>query len=76
MYYGTLADPITSLEEAQAAGRRQSRLRFLTHPPLLVVDEIRYLPIRRTGAMLFFQLMTRRYERAWTILTSNKGFEE
>jgi len=47
-----------------------------THPALLVVDEIGYLPISRTGAMLFFQLMTRRYELASTVLTSNKGFEE
>jgi hypothetical protein len=30
----------------------------------------------RHGAMLFFQLMTRRYEHASTVLTSNKGFEE
>ena len=76
VYYGTLADLITSLEEAQAAGRLQARLKVLTHPALLVVDEIGYLPISRTGAMLFFQLMTRRYERASTVLTSNKGFEE
>src|SRR5499427_4356609 len=62
VYYGTLADLITSLEEAQAAGRLQARLKVLTHPALLVVDEIGYLPISRTGAMLFFQLMTRRYE--------------
>ncbi len=26
--------------------------------------------------MLFFQLMTRRYEHASTVLTSHKGFEE
>jgi DNA replication protein DnaC len=76
VYYGTLADLITSLEEAQAAGRLHARLKVLTHPALLVVDEIGYLPISRTGAMLFFQLMTRRYERASTVLTSNKGFEE
>jgi DNA replication protein DnaC len=76
VYYGTLADLITSLEEAQAAGRLQSRLKILTHPAVLVVDEIGYLPISRTGAMLFFQLMTRRYEHASTVLTSNKGFEE
>jgi DNA replication protein DnaC len=76
VYYGTLSDLITSLEEAQAAGRLQQRLKVLTHPSLLVVDEIGYLPITRTGAMLFFQLMTRRYERASTILTSNKGVEE
>lgn len=72
----TLADLITSLEEAQAAGRLQSRLKVLTHPALLVVDEIGYLPISRTGAMLFFQLMTRRYEHASTVLTSDKGFEK
>jgi DNA replication protein DnaC len=65
VYYGTLADLIASLEEAQ-----------LTHPSLLIVDEIGYLPITRTGAMLFFQLMTRRYEHASTVLTSNKSFEE
>ncbi|HEV2079451.1 MAG TPA: ATP-binding protein [Allosphingosinicella sp.] len=76
VYYGTLSDLITSLEEAQAASRLQQRLKVLTHPSLLVVDEIGYLPISRTGAMLFFQLMTRRYERASTVLTSNKGFEE
>jgi DNA replication protein DnaC len=76
VYYGTLADLITSLEEAQAAGRLQQRLKVLTHPSLLVVDEIGYLPISRTGAMLFFQLMSRRYEHASTVLTSNKSFEE
>jgi DNA replication protein DnaC len=60
VYYGSLADLINSLEEAQASGRLQQRLKVLT----------------RTGAMLFFQLMSRRYEHASTVLTSNKSFEE
>src|SRR3954468_7365427 len=76
VYYGTLIDLITSLEEAQAAGRLARRLAVLTHPSLLVVDEIGYLPINHSGAVLFFQLMNRRYEHASTVLTSNKGFEE
>ncbi len=42
----------------------------------MIIDEIGYLPISRTGAMLFFQLMSRRYEHASTVLTSNKSFEE
>ncbi len=42
----------------------------------MVVDEIGYVPISQTGAMLFYQLMSRRYERASTVLTSNKSFEE
>ena len=76
VYYGTLIDLITSLEEAQAAGQLKRRLAVLTHPSLLVVDEIGYLPINHAGAVLFFQLMNRRYEHASTVLTSNKGFEE
>jgi DNA replication protein DnaC len=76
VYYGTLADLITSLEEAQQAGRLAQRLKTLVFPALLVVDEIGYLPISRTGAMLFFHLMSRRYEHASTVLTSNKSFEE
>ena len=76
VYYGTLIDLITSLQEAQAAGQLTRRLAVLTHPSLLVVDEIGYLPIDHTGAVLFFQLMNRRYENASTVLTSNKGFEE
>ena len=65
-----------TLEEAKAADRLGHRLKTLTHPALLVVDEIGYLPVNQTGAMLFFQLINRRYERASTVLTSNKGFEE
>lgn len=76
VYYGTLAELITSLEEAQASGKLLHRMKTLTHPALLVVDEIGYLPVSRTGAMLFFQLMSRRYEHASTVLTSNKSFEE
>jgi DNA replication protein DnaC len=76
VYYGTLADLITSLEEAKAAGSLQQRIKVLTHPSLLVVDEIGYLPVSHTGAMLFFQLINRRYERASTVLTSNKSFED
>jgi hypothetical protein len=76
VYCGTLADLITSLEEAKAAGTLQQRIKVLTHPSLLVVDEIGYLPVSHTGAMLFFQLINRRYERASTVLTSNKSFED
>lgn len=76
VYYSTLADLIASLEEAQAAGRLARRLATLSYPSLLVVDEIGYLPVSRTGAVLFFQLISRRYEHASTVFTSNKSFEE
>ncbi len=76
VYYATLADLILWLEEAQQAGHLTRRMRTLVFPSLMIVDEIGYLPISRTGAQLFFQLMSRRYEHASTVLTSNKGFEE
>ena len=66
----------TSLMDARAAGELSRRLRVLTHPALLVVDEIGYLPVSQDGAVLFFQLINARHERASTVLTSNKGFEE
>ena len=53
---------------SSSSGSRRSAF-----PSLLVVDEIGYLPISRTGAMLFFQLMARRYEHASTVLTSQQG---
>ena len=76
VYYGTLAALIESLTEAKAAGNLTRRLRVLTHPALLVVDEIGYLPVNQDGAVLFFQLINARHERASTVLTSNKGFED
>ena len=76
VYYGTLAGLIESLTEAKAAGNLSRRLRVLTHPALLVVDEIGYLPVNQDGAVLFFQLINARHEKASTVLTSNKGFEE
>ena len=74
MYYGTLAGLVESLMEAKTAGNLARRLRVLTHPALLVIDEIGYLPVSQGGAMLFFQLVNARHERASTVLTSNKGF--
>jgi len=68
-----LAAPGSILEQA---GTLQHRLKTLGFSTLMIVDEIGYLPISRTGAMLFFQVMARRYERTSTILTSNKSFEE
>jgi hypothetical protein len=38
-----------------------------------IIDEIGYLPIDRQGANLFFQLVSRRYERGSIIITSNQS---
>ena len=41
-----------------------------------MVDEIGYLPVSRSGATLFFELIAQRYEHASTVVTSNRGSEE
>jgi DNA replication protein DnaC len=68
------ADLIAALTRAAAQGRLEERLKLYTVPRLLIVDEIGYLPIDRAGANLFFQLISRRYERGPVILTSNQSF--
>lgn len=76
VYYNTLSDLILSLVEAENQGKLRERLATLRHPALLIVDEIGYLPVTPNGANLFFQLVNARYERASTVLTSNKSFRE
>lgn len=76
VYYSTIADLVTNLEEAQAAGTLRRRLSIRTHPSLMSINEIGYIPISQNGAMLFFQLISRRHEHASTVLTSNKSFDE
>jgi DNA replication protein DnaC len=76
VYFGTLAEIITSLEKAEREGQLQARIRFLTRNALLIVDEIGYLPLSKGGANLFFQLVNARYERGAMILTSNRSFKE
>ena len=76
VYYGTLADLVLRLVEAERQGRLKERLAALRQPSLLIVDEIGYLPVTSNGANLFFQLVNARYERNSTVLTSNKSFKE
>lgn len=72
--FTSAAHLIAALSKALAEGRLDEKLKFYTTPRLLIIDEIGYLPIDRTGANLFFQLISRRYERGPMILTSNQSF--
>ena len=55
-------------------GRLQTELTRLSRYPLLVIDEVGYIPFEPEAANLFFQLVSSRYERASLIVTSNKAF--
>jgi DNA replication protein DnaC len=65
---------IATLTKAYAENRLEERLKQYCLPKLLIIDEIGYIPIDRHGAHLFFQLISRRYERGAIILTSNQSF--
>jgi DNA replication protein DnaC len=72
--FATAAQWVARLADAHAAGRLQAELTRLGRYPLLVVDEVGYIPFEAEAANLFFQLVSARYERASLIVTSNKAF--
>lgn len=73
--FTTAADLVLLLEAAQRQGRLKEVLhRAVNAYRLLVVDEIGYLPMGREQANLFFQVVSRRYERGSMVLTSNLTF--
>lgn len=43
---------------------------------LLIIDELGFVPLSKTGAELLFELISQRYERGATIVTSNLPFDE
>ena len=71
--FTTATGLIATLGKAFGENRLDERLKLLTQPQLLIIDEIGYIPIDRHGANLFFQLVSRRYERGAIILTSNQS---
>jgi DNA replication protein DnaC len=67
---------VASLVKAHAEGRLEEKLAFYAKPKLLIVDELGYLPFEPSAAHLFFQLVSRRYERGSLLLTSNRSVGE
>lgn len=71
--FTTAAGLIATLTRALSENRLEEKLKQLVQPKLLIVDEIGYLPIDRLGANLFFQLVSRRYEKGSILITSNQS---
>jgi len=72
--FGTAAEWVARLAVAHHAGRLQDEITKLGRIPLLIIDEVGYIPFEAESANLFFQLVSARYERASLIVTSNKPF--
>ena len=72
--FATATEWVTRLADAQRLGGLAEELRRLLRIPLLIVDEVGYIPFDPAAANLIFQLVSSRYERASLIVTSNKPF--
>jgi hypothetical protein len=72
--FRTATEWVALLADAQRQGHLDEELRRLERYPLLVCDEVGYIPFDPHAANLMFMLVSRRYERASLIATSNKPF--
>ena len=76
IYFTTMADLIYKLRMDRETGRIGKNRRPYQCASLVVVDEVGYTPIDREECNLFYQFVALRYEKASTIITSNKAFDE
>ena len=73
--FATAVEVINTLAAAQRGGRLKQALDGYRKPALLILDELGYLPIDKTGADLLFQIISLRYEHGATVITSNRVFK-
>jgi len=74
--FSTAVDAINTLAAAQVTNRLKAELKKYLAPSLLILDELGYLPIDKHGADLLFQVISQRYERGSTIITSNRAYKQ
>jgi DNA replication protein DnaC len=72
--FATATEWVAKLGDAKRQGNLETELRRLGRLPLIVVDEVGYIPFDPEAANLMFSLVSARYERASMIVTSNKPF--
>ena len=63
------------IKTQEISQKSAARVRWINKCDLVIIDEVGYLPVSRTEANLFFGLISRLYEAASVVITSNKGFE-
>jgi DNA replication protein DnaC len=72
----TAATLVAMLAKAHSDGTLDKQLTTLSRPKLLIIDELGYLPFEANAAHLFFQLVSRRYEKGSILITSNRSVGE
>ncbi len=74
--FTTAAALVHELIEARDEKRLQRLQKLLTSQDLLIIDELGFVPLSKTGAELLFEVISQRYERGSIIITSNLPFDE
>ena len=72
-YYTTAAALVARCHRAALEGRWATTMRFFAGPRLLIIDEVGYLPLQNEAAAALFQVITQRYLKSSTVLTTNLG---
>ena len=67
---------VNTLSAAQTTNTLSKALKAYVTPRLLVVDELGYLPMDKRGADLIFQVISARYERGTTVITTNTVYKQ
>jgi DNA replication protein DnaC len=75
VFFTTAVEAINTLAAAQVQHRLKAELKKFLAPQVLVCDELGYLPIDKTGADLLFQIISGRYEKGSTIITTNRIYK-
>ena len=73
--FTTAIDIVNTLAAAQSTQRLKAELKKYISPSIVLVDELGYLPIDKTGADLLFQVFSQRYETGSTIVTTNQAYK-
>ena len=72
----TAAALVNELMEARDERRLLRLQKQLTAVKLLIIDELGFVPLSKTGAELLFEVISQRYERGAMLITSNLPFDE
>jgi DNA replication protein DnaC len=73
--FTTAIDIVNTLAAAQSTGALKRAMQRYIKPDLLLCDELGYLPVDKAGADLLFQIISARYERGSTLVTSNRVYK-
>ena len=74
--FTTAAALVHELLEARDEKRLLRLQKQLTGYRLLIIDELGFVPLSKSGAELLFEIFSQRYERGSTLVTSNLPFDE